>query len=223
MYVVQRQFFSPESLTRGSRPVGCPSSMKTRYFRSPAELRSWLAAHHADSVELMVGFYKKSSGKAGITYSEALDEALCFGWIDGVRRGVDAARYEQRFSPRKRNSVWSVVNTKRAEELIALGRMAPPGLAAFEARDPARTQRYSHEQRAAELTPAQRKKLRASPRAWSFFSEQPGSYRRAAVWWVTSAKKEETRQRRLKALIGYSEKGERIPQFVSPARRRGSR
>ena len=197
--------------------------VKTRYFRSPAELRRWLAAHHADSAELMVGFYKKSSGKAGITYQEALDEALCFGWIDGVRRGVDAERYEQRFSPRKRNSFWSVVNSKRAKELIASGRMAAPGLAAFQARDPARTKRYSYEQRAAELTPAQRKKLRAHPKAWSFFSEQPGSYRRAAVWWVTSAKKEETRQRRLKALIDHSENRERLPQFVSPTRRPGAR
>jgi uncharacterized protein YdeI (YjbR/CyaY-like superfamily) len=194
--------------------------VKARFVRSAAELRRWLDAHHADSTELVIGFYKKSSRKTGISYAEALDEALCFGWIDGVRRSVDDERYTIRFTPRKRNSIWSVVNTKRVSELIAEGRMAPPGLAAFERRDPANTHRYSYEQRLSELGPSERKIMRANRNAWDFFQAQPPSYRRVASWWVLSAKKEQTRARRLDALIAHSAKGERIPQAISPTRSR---
>ena len=194
--------------------------MKPRFFRSPAELHAWLEAHHADEAELQIGFYKKSSRRRGISYREALDEALCFGWIDGLTRGIDDERWTIRFTPRKRNSIWSAVNTKRAKELIALGRMRPAGRKAFEARDTSKTKRYSYEQlRSAELDPKHARRLRANAVAWKFFSAQAPSYRRAATWWVTSAVKQETRGRRLDALIAHSARGERLPQFVSPKRR----
>ena len=190
-----------------------------RFFRTPAELRRWLESNHARKTELQIGFYKKSSGKEGITYKEALDEALCFGWIDGITRGIDDERWTIRFTPRTRTSIWSMVNTKRAKELIALGRMAPAGFRAFEARDPRKTKSYSYEQHAAELDPKQLKRLRANRTAWTFFSAQAPSYRRAATWWVRSAVREETKARRLDALIAHSARGERIPAFVSPKNR----
>jgi uncharacterized protein YdeI (YjbR/CyaY-like superfamily) len=192
-------------------------------MRSALELRRWLEAHHADSTELLIGFYKKSSPKAGITYAEAVDEALCFGWIDGITRSLDEERYAIRFTPRKRNSTWSVKNTERVSELIAEGRMAPPGLAAFERRDPANTHRYSYERRVAELGPNERTVFRANRKAWDFFQAQPPSYRRVASWWVLSAKKAQTRARRLTTLIAHSAKSERIPQAISPTRSRARR
>jgi uncharacterized protein YdeI (YjbR/CyaY-like superfamily) len=192
-------------------------------MRSAAELRRWLEAHHADSTELLIGFYKKSSSKTGIAYAEAVDEALCFGWIDGITRSLDDERWAIRFTPRKRTSIWSVKNTKRVSELIAEGRMAAPGLAAFERRDPKNTHRYSYERRSAELGPNERKVFRANREAWDFLQAQPPSYRRVASWWVISAKKDETRARRLDALVAHSAKGERIPQASSPTRSRARR
>jgi uncharacterized protein YdeI (YjbR/CyaY-like superfamily) len=195
--------------------------MKPRFFRSAAEFRAWLAANHAKASELMVGFYKVASGKGGITYREAVDEALCFGWIDGVRRGIDDDRYENRFTPRKPKSYWSDVNTKRAKELIAEGRMAPPGLAAYERRDASETRRYSFERDAADFDAAQKREFRAAKTAWAYFSAQPPGYRKVAIWWVVSAKREDTRARRLATLIEHSRNGERLPQVTSPAARGG--
>jgi uncharacterized protein YdeI (YjbR/CyaY-like superfamily) len=196
--------------------------VKVHYFRSAAEFRRWLRAHHASASEIWVGFYKKGSGRRGITNAEALDEALCFGWIDGVRHGVDAERYMNRYSPRTPNSYWSEINTARALELIAAGRMEPAGRAAFERRDRARTKAYSFEQRTAALSPTQERTFRRNRAAWTFWSGQPPGYRRTASWWVISAKREETRARRLATLIEHSARGERMPQVTPRSARRPS-
>jgi uncharacterized protein YdeI (YjbR/CyaY-like superfamily) len=180
------------------------------FFRSAAEFRRWLQKNHDVATEVFVGFYKKDSGKKGITYREALDEALCFGWIDGVRRRVDDHSYTNRFSPRTKRSIWSAVNIERVHELIAAGRMAPPGKRAFEGRDETRAKLYSYERETCELAPEYQKQFRARGKAWAFFERQPPGYRRLAAWYVMSAKKEETRQRRLARLIADSEKSVRI-------------
>jgi uncharacterized protein YdeI (YjbR/CyaY-like superfamily) len=193
--------------------------MKPRFFKTPAEFRAWLEKNHARVSELLVGFYKKGSGKPSITWPEAVDQALCFGWIDSVRKGIDETSYMNRFTPRKPRSTWSEVNVKRATELIELGLMAPAGRKAFEAREERRTGIYSYEQRPQELPTKYERKLRANGRAWETWRAQPPSYRKAATWWVISAKREETRERRLDSLIETSARGERIPALTPPARR----
>jgi uncharacterized protein YdeI (YjbR/CyaY-like superfamily) len=171
--------------------------------------------------ELVVGFYKTGSGKGGLTYREALDEALCAGWIDGVRRSVDAASYSIRFTPRKSRSTWSAVNIRRAEELSRLGLMQAPGQAAFAERDVQRAKLYSYERETGSLEPAQEKRFQANARAWKFFSAQPPYYRRTATWWVISAKREETRERRLATLIADSAQGRKIaPLDISSSRKK---
>jgi len=182
--------------------------MKVTYFKSAADFRKWLEANHATVSELWIGFYKKASGKVGITYAEALDEALCFGWIDGVRKRVDEASYTNRFSPRRTKSIWSLINTRRVEQLRALGRMAEAGLKAFAARDPKRTGIYSFEN--ARLDETAERKFKTSKRAWAFFQAQPPGYRRLVMHWVASAKRQETRDSRLKRLIAVSAKRSRI-------------
>jgi uncharacterized protein YdeI (YjbR/CyaY-like superfamily) len=186
--------------------------MKVTYFQSSGDFRSWLAQNHDHCTELFVGFYKKASGKPSITYPEALDQALCFGWIDGVRKSVDALSYTVRFTPRKAKSYWSMVNTKRAKELIRLGLMEPPGLKAFQARDPSKSKRYSFERENA-------KQFKANPKAWVFFQAQAPYYQRIATWWVISAKQEPTRLRRLQTLIDLCAHHRRHPQFLSPKKR----
>jgi uncharacterized protein YdeI (YjbR/CyaY-like superfamily) len=196
-------------------------SPRARFFKSQSEWRDWLEENHDQhdpTNELWVGFYKKSTGKAGITYKEALDEALCYGWIDGVRKSLDDDRWTIRFTPRKPRSIWSAVNLKRFAELRAEGRLHSAGLRIFEQRDPKRSGLYSFERSVAELEDPQEELFKSSPKAWAFFKSQPPSYRRVAVWWVVSAKKEETKQRRLATLIELSEKGERLPQLVSPGK-----
>ncbi len=191
--------------------------MAPRFFATPAAFRAWLDRHHADEDELLVGFYKKSSGRPSITWPEAVDEALCFGWIDGVRRGIDAESYSIRFTPRRKRSIWSAVNIKRAGELIELGRMMPAGLAAFAARTDDRSAIYSHEQRrAAKLDPEHEQRFRAQTAAWEWFQAQAPSYRRAALHWVTSAKRPETRERRLAALIEDSASGRTVKPLTRP-------
>ena len=157
-----------------------------------------------------MGFYKKGSGRPSLTWPESVDEALCYGWIDGVRKSVDAESYTIRFTPRKVDSYWSAVNTARVAELTKAGRMAPPGAAAFARRDAKRTQRYAYERTAAELSAADRKRFQADPAAWTFFRAQAPSYQRVVTWWVVSAKKDETRRRRLEALIAASARGKRL-------------
>lgn len=185
--------------------------MEPKYFRDAAAFRRWLEKHHAAAAELWVGFYKKGATRRGITYAEAVDEALCFGWIDGVRNGIDAERYTNRFTPRRPRSNWSDVNTRRVEELIAEGRMHPAGLAAFESREAARSGVYSFENRGAStLTPEQQARFRRNKAAWNFFEAQPPGYRKTAIWWVVSARREETREKRLTTLIDDSANGLRI-------------
>jgi uncharacterized protein YdeI (YjbR/CyaY-like superfamily) len=184
--------------------------MKPTFFRSPADFRAWLDRHHASEQELWVGFYKVKSGKGGMVYREALDEALCYGWIDGLVRRVDDVSYMQRFTPRKKDSTWSTVNMRRVKELTAEGRMHPAGLAAFERRDPRKTGRYSFEQGQVVLAPGFTRRLRAHRAAHAYFEAQPPGYRRLATWWVMSAKKEETRARRFATLLEDCAAGRRI-------------
>ena len=188
--------------------------MSASYFESREALRAWLAENHAGVDELWVGFYKKGSGTPSVTYVEALEEALCFGWIDGVRHAVDGERYSQRFTPRRPGSNWSAVNVKRAEALLAAGRMQPAGIAALEARE-AGGRQYSYERGAVELSMEYVAMLRERPRAWAFFESQPPWYRRTASAWVMDAKQEQTRLRRLETLASDSEAGE----WVAPLRR----
>lgn len=196
------------------------SAESVRFFRSAAMLRRWLAANHAKASELWVGFYRKGSGKGGITYSEALDEALCYGWIDGLRKKLDDERFMQRFSPRKPRSVWSAVNIERVRKLTESGRMAQPGAAIFAARDPARSGIYSFERESAEFPADLKKRFRDVPDAWNFFQSQPPYYRKMATWWVISARKDETRARRLQQLIDDSAHGRRLAP-LTPARKSG--
>jgi len=180
------------------------------FFRSASAFRRWLDKHHDEAAELWVGFYKKHTGKGGISYTEAVDQALCFGWIDGIKKRVDEDAYMHRFSPRTAKSVWSHINTRRAEELQRLGQMMPPGLSAFERRDPARAGLYSFENPARSLAPPLDRQLKANRKAWAFFEAQPPGYRRVAVFWVMSAKRDETKHRRLAQLIRASERRLRI-------------
>jgi uncharacterized protein YdeI (YjbR/CyaY-like superfamily) len=184
--------------------------MKPTFFKSQADFRKWLETHHAATSELLVGFYRKGSGKAGITYQEAVDEALCFGWIDGVKKRVDESSYTHRFTPRKAGSIWSVVNTKRAKALVTLGLMAAPGLRAFERRDRKKTKQYSYEREHAVFDPAIERAFKANAPAWTFFRAQPPGYQRILTFWVMSAKKDEARLRRLAALVKTSAEGKRM-------------
>jgi len=190
--------------------------MQPTFFKTATAFRRWLVRHHADTPELVIGFYKKGSGQGGITYPEALDEALCFGWIDGVRRGRDDVSYTIRFTPRKPRSRWSAVNVRHAKRLIEAGRMQPAGMAAFEKREGDRAG-YSYEERPTTFAPAYAKQFRAAKGAWRFFQAQPPGYRRTATFWVMSAKREPTRARRLASLIACSARGERIPMLAPPS------
>ncbi|HEX5601205.1 MAG TPA: YdeI/OmpD-associated family protein [Pyrinomonadaceae bacterium] len=184
--------------------------MQPKFFSSPEKFRQWLERNHDSATELLLGFHKKSSGKKSITYAEALDEALCFGWIDGVRKNLNETSYTIRFTPRKPTSIWSNVNVKHVERLRKEGRMHAAGLEAYERRNPERTGIYSFENRPRELSPEYEKIFRLNKAAWKFFQEQPPGYKRLMVFRAMSAKKEETRLRRLQQLIESSEKGERM-------------
>ena len=184
--------------------------MKAVYFKTAAEFRRRLAAHHASEHELLVGFYRKASGKPGISYKEAVDEALCFGWIDGIKKRVDEERYTHRFTPRKQDSIWSLVNARRVKELIALKRMAKPGLEAWQRRDPKKTGMYSFENRPQTFDAALERQFRKQPAAWTFFRAQPPGYQRLMTFFVMGAKQQETRLRRLDRLITASAAGMRI-------------
>jgi uncharacterized protein YdeI (YjbR/CyaY-like superfamily) len=181
--------------------------MNIVFFKSPLDFRRWLRTSHRSVGELWVGFYKKSTGKPSITYSEALDEALCFGWIDGVRKRVDADRYMQRFTARKGKSQWSAVNIRHAERLIKAGQMTSAGLTAFAgAKDQSR--KYSYEQRReASFEKMMDREFRANRKAWKFFQAQAPWYRRTSTFWVMSAKQEETRKRRFSTLVSDCEQG----------------
>jgi uncharacterized protein YdeI (YjbR/CyaY-like superfamily) len=194
------------------KPVAEP---KITFFRAPAAWRRCLEKNHAGADELWVGFYKRGSGKASITWPESVDEALCFGWIDGVRKNIDSESYKIRFTPRKERGVWSTVNVKRVEALRGEGRMRPPGEAAFARRKEHRSGIYAYEQRPADLKEPWRGLLKKNQAAWRFFEAQAPWYRRTATWWVISAKREETRRRRFEQLVEDSAAG----RHVGPLRR----
>ena len=185
--------------------------MEPLYFESAAAWRRWLTRHHADTDELWVGFHKRAAGRPSLTWPESVDEALCFGWIDGLRKRVDAERYKIRFTPRRPGSIWSAVNVRRVGELTKGKRMRAAGVRAFKARLEARTAIYSFEQREkAKLPSAYAKKFKENDAAWRFFSAQAPSYQRIGAWFVISAKQEPTRLRRLEVLIRESALGRRL-------------
>lgn len=181
-----------------------------RFFATPAEFGAWLRANHEKAEELLVGFWKTHTGRASITWPQSVDEALCVGWIDGVRKSLGEDSYTIRFTPRRPNSVWSAVNIRRAQELIAQGRMLPAGQRAFEARTENRSGLYSYENRPESLPASAERQFRTHQAAWTWWQGQAASYRRAAIWWVLSAKREETRAKRLAQLIEDSAAQQRI-------------
>jgi uncharacterized protein YdeI (YjbR/CyaY-like superfamily) len=190
---------------------------RPQFFPTPADWRRWLAKHHASAGELWVGFYKRGSAKPSITWPESVDEALCFGWIDGVRKSLGAESYVIRFTPRRPGSIWSVVNVRRVGELTKARRMRPAGLRAFEKRTAKKTAVYSFEQRKAAKLPASYvRQFKENPAAWRFFSGQAPWYQRVMAFWVTSAKQEETRLRRLARLIADSAAGRRVGILQKP-------
>jgi uncharacterized protein YdeI (YjbR/CyaY-like superfamily) len=185
--------------------------MQPVFFATAKDFRSWLDKHHEQAEELLVGFYKKSAGIPSITWPEAVAEALCFGWIDGIRKSLDSVSYTIRFTPRRARSTWSEVNIKLVAKLSAAGAMRPAGLRAFEARMEEKSGIYAYEQRkTAELPAEYARMFRAKAAAWRFFQDQPGYYRRTITWWVVSAKKEETRLSRFEKLLSACARKERL-------------
>lgn len=199
-------------------------SAKPTFFATPAAFRAWLEKHHASAPELLVGFHKRDSGKPSITWPESVDEALCFGWIDGIRHSLGPEAYTIRFTPRKRTSIWSRINVDNVERLTKARRMRPAGLRAYALRTDARTGVYSFERdETAKLTSNEEEGLRANRTAAAFFDRQPPWYQRVAIHWVTSAKREETRARRLAKLIAKCAAGQRIGESQKAEGGRGKR
>jgi uncharacterized protein YdeI (YjbR/CyaY-like superfamily) len=197
-----------------------PMPPKPTFFPTPPDFRTWLEAHHDKFRELLVGFYKKDSGKPSITWPESVDAALCFGWIDGVRRSIDESSYSIRFTPRRPTSAWSSINIKRVRELTKKGLMHPAGLKAFVARSAKKSGIYSYEQRKhARFTAQQEKRFRENKSAWEFFRSQAPWYQRMTTWWVISAKKEETRLSRLSLLIDHSQHRRTLSRLI-PAKKK---
>ena len=185
--------------------------MNVVHFRDAKALDRWFAKHHAKATELWIGFHRKGTGLPGVTYAEAVDAALCWGWIDGLKKKVDDTTYTHRFTPRKPDSIWSDINTKKVQALKAAGRMQPPGLAAFAKRDAKRAGVYSFERKTAvEFDPGSAREFRRHRAAWRFFEAQPPGWRRLMAFYVTSAKQPETRARRLAKLIAAASRGERL-------------
>jgi len=186
--------------------------LKPKFFRTPTHFETWLQKNHATATELWVGFYKKDSGKPSITWPESVDQALCFGWIDGIRKRIDEISYQIRFTPRRRGSIWSAINIKRADELVRQKQMRPSGFKAFASRIENKSGIYSYEQRSTELTEPYAQLLKKNKSAWNFFKIQSPSYRKMMGWWIISAKREQTRMARLGKLISASAKGKRLLQ-----------
>jgi uncharacterized protein YdeI (YjbR/CyaY-like superfamily) len=185
------------------------------FFSTPAEFRAWLEKHHETESEVWVGYYKKASGKPSMTWSEAVDEALCFGWIDGKLQRIDDERHRQRFTPRRPQSNWSAINIAKVADLRDEGRMTPAGETAFAARREDRSAVYSYERRhEAAFDAEQEATFRGNEAAWAWFGDQSASYRRTATFWVVSAKRPETRARRLATLIECSAEGRRVPPLA---------
>jgi uncharacterized protein YdeI (YjbR/CyaY-like superfamily) len=187
---------------------------KPRFFPTPSDFRAWLEAHHDQFQELFVGFHKKSSRKPSVTWPESVDAALGFGWIDGVRKNLDDTSYMIRFTPRRPTSAWSAINIKRVQQLKKMGLMHPAGLKAFAARSAKKSAIYSYEQRkSAQFTREQAKQFRANKAAWEFFRSQAPWYQRVTTYWVISAKREETKLKRLSELIGHSQNRRTLPEL----------
>lgn len=184
--------------------------MKPTFFKTPSDFRKWLEKNHLKEKELLVGFYKVGSGKPSITWPQSVDEALCFGWIDGIRKTIDDESYTIRFTPRKPKSIWSAINIKKIAELKEKGLMKPAGIAAFEKREEKRSEIYSYEKAPAKLSAEFEKKFKANKKAYSFFLSLPPSMQRASLHWVMSAKQEKTRISRMESLIRDSEAGKKI-------------
>jgi uncharacterized protein YdeI (YjbR/CyaY-like superfamily) len=193
--------------------------MKVIPFPSSVDFRRWLEHNHASTTEIWVGFFRKDSGRGGLTYPEALDEALCFGWIDGIRKKVGPDSYTNRFTPRRSGSIWSLVNIRHVGRLTAAGKMHPSGLKAFAARLAHRTGVYAFEQKLHKLSADYEKKFRANRKAWAFFTVQAPWYQRTAIHKVTSPKQEATRLRWLNLLISDSARGKRLDALTSPSKR----
>lgn len=192
------------------------------YFDSPAALRDWFDANHATAGELWVGYHKIATGVPSVTWSQAVDEALCVGWIDGIRKTVDDRRFVQRFTPRRPGSTWSAINVAKVAALTTEGRMRPAGLAAFEARTAANTAIYGYEQATSTFSDDEIRRFMADDQAWSGWSRRPPSYRKSATHWVVSAKRTETRERRLAALIEASAAGTDVQPLRRPATNRSA-
>lgn len=184
--------------------------MSPIFFATPLEFRTWLEQHHTTQTELWVGYYKKDSGKQSITWPESVDQALCFGWIDGIRKSLGPESYTIRFTPRKKSSIWSAVNLMRMAELIEGGLVYPRGLEIYQNRDPKKAEIYSYERQQTQLEPAHQQALEANPEAWAYFQKQAPSYRKAAILWVLNAKQAATRLKRLQTLIEDSQNGRKI-------------
>ena len=184
--------------------------MKVLFFKAPSEFRKWLEHNHEQKTELWVGFHKKATGKPSLTWPESVDQVLCFGWIDGIRKRIDESSYKIRFTPRRPRSIWSAVNCKRIEELIQLKQVHPAGLEAFQARNEKRSGIYAYEQKKHKFDQEYEKKFRSNKTAWAFFQSQAPWYQRVTTHWVMSAKREETRWKRLETLIQDSAEGHRI-------------
>jgi uncharacterized protein YdeI (YjbR/CyaY-like superfamily) len=185
-----------------------------RFFATPAELRDWFDANHETANELWLGGYRKRTGRPSVAWSDAVDEALCVGWIDGIRKGIDEHRYAQRFTPRRKGSTWSAINVAKVAHLTAEGRMRPAGARAFAARTESNTAIYSHERPLATLSDDELAAFRANDAAWTDWEARPPSYRGQVTHWVTSAKQPATRTRRLSALIEDSAAGRKVGPMV---------
>ena len=183
------------------------------FFPTPADFNMWLAENHKSKKELWVGFYKKASGIQSITWPESVEEALCFGWIDGLRKSIDGVSYKIRFTPRKATSNWSAVNIALMDKLQAEGRMQEAGLAIWKKRKEDKSNIYSYEQQKPELDEAYLLQVQANPKAWDYYQKLAPSYKKHTIYWVMSAKREETRAKRLKILIESSEEGLKIPHL----------
>lgn len=197
-----------------------PDERDVQFFERPEELRDWFDANHETADELWLGYHKKATGRPTISWSEAVDEALCVGWIDSVRYSLDTERSAQRFTRRRKGSTWSAINVKKVAELTEKGRMRPAGTAAFEARSPEKTAIYSYERAVAELTEDETAAIQANPAAWADWERRPPSYRKAVTHWISSAKQRETRARRLEALIAASAAGDPVGPMRGPRSRR---
>jgi len=187
--------------------------MKPTFFAKQEDLRKWFEKNHQKKKELWLGYYKANSGKPSITWPQSVDEALCFGWIDGVRKSLGEKSYVIRFTTRNPNSIWSAINIKKAEELIKQGLMYPAGLEVFNQRNEKKSRVYSFEQKNIQLAPQFKKQFKQNKIAWKFFQSQPPSYQKPAIWWITSAKQDATKQKRLEILIKDSEAGQKIKRL----------